>query len=119
MVRITEEEIRGIDGRSRKVRKIEAAHARIVRPDGTIEEYSDVNAEEWPWTPEGKPPEWRVVGIPVNKFVEMGRSLAASSLTLLSDNGEILLRIGSITIGTQLSAMGKDFLMGHEVSPDS
>ena len=119
MVRITEEEIKDIDGRSRKVRKIEAAHARIVRPDGTIEEYSDVNAEEWPWTPDGKPPEWHVFGIPVNKVLEMGRSLATSSLTLLSDNGEIILRIGGITMGAQLSAMGKDFLMGHEVSPDS
>ena len=40
MVRITEEEITDIDGQVRKVRKIEAARARIERPDGTVEEYS-------------------------------------------------------------------------------
>ena len=90
MVKITEEEFRDIDGGVRKVRKIEAAHARIERPDGTIEEYSGISAEEWPWTPTGKPPEWRVFGIPVHKILELGRSLAMSNLTLLSDNGDDL-----------------------------
>ena len=61
MVRITEEEFKDFDGQVRKVRKIEAAHARIERPDGTVEEYSGINAEEWPWTLEGKPPEWHVL----------------------------------------------------------
>ena len=46
MVRITEEEFTGLDGRVRKVRKIEAARARIEHPDGTVEEYSGTTAEE-------------------------------------------------------------------------
>jgi hypothetical protein len=70
MVRITEEEITDIDGRVKRVCKVEAAHARIESPDGTVEEYSDINAEEWPWTPEGKPPEWRVFGIPMHEVFE-------------------------------------------------
>ena len=118
MVRITEEEITDIDGRVKRVRKAEAAHARIESPDGTVEEYSDINAEEWPWTPEGKPPEWRVFGIPMHEVFEKGHSLAASTLILLSENGESILKIGSITIGAQLSSGGRDSLIGSEIPLD-
>ena len=119
MVKITEEEFRDIDGRVRKLRKIESAHARIESPDGTIEEYSDINAEEWPWTPSGTPTEWRVFGIPIHKILELGRSLVVSNLSLLSENGEVILKIGSITMGAQLSAAGGEFLMGREVFPEN
>ena len=44
MVRITEEQCTDLDGRVRKVRKIEAARARIEHPDGTVEEYSGTTA---------------------------------------------------------------------------
>ena len=119
MVRITEEEITDFDGRVRKRRTIEAAHARLESPDGTVEEYSDVNAKEWPWTPEGNPPEWRVFGIPMHEVLQRGHSLATSTLTFLSGNGDVILRIGSITIGMQLSFDGGDSLIGKEVPLDN
>ena len=119
MVRITEEEFKDSDGRVRKVRKIEAAHARIERPDGTVEEYSGISAEEWPWTLEGKPPEWHVFGIPMKRIFEMGHSLATSTLTLFSGNGEAILKIGSITIGMQLSSGGRESLIGKEIPLNS
>ena len=119
MVRITEEEITDFDGRVRKVRRIEAAHARIESPDGTVEEYSNINAEEWPWTPEGKPPEWRVLGIPIHKILEKGYSSATSTLTLLSGNGETILKIGSISIGMEFSSDGRESLIGKEVPLDN
>ena len=115
MVRITEEEFKDIDGQVRKVRKIEAAHARIERPDGTVEEYFDINAEERPWTLEGNPPEWHVLGIPMQRIFEMGHSLATSTLTLFSGNGEAILKLGSITIGMQLSSSRGESLIGKEI----
>lgn len=118
MVRVTEKEITDIDGRIIKVREIESAYARIEKPDGTVEEYSDINAAEWPWSPPENTPEWRVFGIPMPKVFEIGRPLADSTLTLLYENGEAILKIGSLSVGMQLAADRSGFLMGNEVPLD-
>ena len=119
MVRITEEEFTDLDGRVRKVRIIEAARSRIQRPDGTVEEYSGTTAEEWPWTPDGRAPEWRLFGVPMLKFLEQGLRLDGMTILLLSENGEIILKIGSIAMGMQMSAGSPAHLMGSEIPLDS
>lgn len=116
MVRIVETEFTDDDGQIRKLRTIESGHARIMRPDGTVEEYTDINAEEQPWTQEDEPSKWHVFGIPMHKALEQRHTLATSTLTLLSENAEIILKLGSITIGMQLSSDGNDFLIGKEVT---
>ena len=122
MARITEREIRDVDGSVKKVRTIEANRIRIEHPDGTIEELQDFpappKAEEWPWPlPEG-PTEWRVVNIPLDKVIQMGLRAMPKVLTLLSENGEPLLKLGSITLGVQFSAEGQNALMGNEIPLD-
>ena len=96
------------------MRTIEAARARIEHSDGTIEEYSGTTAEEWPWTPDGRASEWRLFGIPILQFFERGVRLDGMTISLLAENGEIILRIGSIAIGIQASAHGRGPLMGSE-----
>ena len=119
MVRITEEEFTDLDGRVRKVRKIEAARARIEHADGTVEEYSDTRAEEWPWAPDGHSPEWRLFGVPMTKVFELALRMDGITVSLLSENGEIILKIGSIAMGMQMSADRPVHLVGNEVSLDS
>ena len=119
MVRITEEEFTDLDGRVRKMRTIEAARARIQHTDGKVEEYSDTTAEEWPWTPDDRPPEWRLFGIPIQQFFERRLRLDGVTISLLSDNGEIILKIGSIAMGMQMSAGSPIHLMGSEIPLDS
>ena len=119
MVRITEEQCTDLDGRVRKVRKIEAARARIEHPDGTVEESSGTTAEEWPRTPESRPPEWRLFGIPILQFFERGLRLNDLTISLLSENSEIILKIGSIVIGMQRSADSLAHLVGSEIPLDS
>ena len=119
MVRITEEEITDIDGQVRKVRKIEAARARIERPDGTVEEYSGATAEEWPWPLPGGPPEWHLFGIPLGRILEQGLPLRDLTISLLSENGDIILKLGTIMIGIQMSASGRDHLAGSEIPLDN
>ena len=115
MVRITEEEFTDHDGRVRKVRKIEAAQARIEHPDGTVEEYSDIAAEEWPWSPESSQPEWRIFGIPILKFLEQGLRLNQATISFLAENGEIILKVGSLSIGIQASVSAPVPIMGSEI----
>ena len=115
MVRITEEEFTDHEGRTRRVRKIEAARARIEHRDGTVEVYEGTTAEEWPWIPEGDPPEWRVFGIPVLKFFEQELRLNDATISLLAENGEIFVKIGSIAMGLQMSADRSAHLVGSEI----
>ena len=119
MVRITKEEFTDLDGRGRKMRTIEAARARIQHTDGKVEEYSGATAEEWPWTPDGHPPEWYLFGVPMLKMFELASRLNDMTISLLSDNGEIILMIGSIMIGMQRSADSPAHLVGSEVPLDS
>ena len=123
MARITEHEITDINGRVTKVRTIEADRIRTEYPDGTIEELEDFptlpKAEEWPWPPSGSAPEWRLFNIPLDKVMKMGLQAAPRVITLLSEDGEILLKLGAITIGMQLSADAQDYLMGNEIPLES
>ena len=119
MVRITEEEFTDLDGRVRKVRKIEAARARIEHPDGTVEEYSGTTAEESRRSPDGRPLEWYLFGVPMLKFLEQGLRLDGMTISLLAENGETILKIGSIMMGMQLSAYGRDYLVGSEIPLDT
>ena len=118
MVRIREEETQGPGGRVKKVRIIEAAHARIERPDGTVEQYTDIDARESPWNLEGEQSEWRIFGIPMRRVLGKGYSLGTSTLSLFSDDGETLVKIGTISIGMQFSSEGGDFLVGRELPLD-
>ncbi len=120
-VKITETEIPDMDGTVRRVRTIEAAHARLERADGTIEEYSDCTAKEWPWSREGSPREWRLHGIPVTVLPMFQRGLgkaAIKSISLLSESSEVIIKLAEITMGTLLSETGEDFLSGKEVPPE-
>ena len=49
-------------------------------PEGKIVEYTNTNADEWPWSPDDSPPEWRVFGIPVGRLLSE-RLGEANSLT--------------------------------------
>ena len=53
------------------------------------------------------------------KFLEQGLRLDGMTISLLAENGETILKIGSIMMGMQLSAYGRDHLMGSEVPLDS
>ena len=119
MVRITEEEITDIDGQVRKVRKIEATRGRIEHPDGTIEEYSGATAEEWPWSLPDAPPEWHLFGIPLGRILEQGFPSRDLTISLLSESGEIILKLGTIMIGMQMSTSARDYLAGNEISLDN
>ena len=121
MVRITETEITDVNGQVKKIRHVEAAHARIEWSDGKVEEFSDVNADEWPWPREDNSPEWRVAGIriPIATLVGKGMSLLnGSKISLLSETGEIILKLGSISIVMQMSRDSGILLMGNEIPLD-
>lgn len=111
MVRITETEFSDVDGQVRKIRTIEAAHARWEFPDGTIAAYSNCTAEEWPYSPKGSSPRWRV-GIPGTMTVP--GSPLPQAICLLANNGAVILRLIEISIAATLSQVGEDFLMGKE-----
>ena len=115
MERITAEEITDHDGQVRIIRKIEAAGTRIEHADGTVEEYSGTTAEEWPWPPEDCPPECHLFSIPMGRFLEQGRAQKDMTIALLSENGEIILNIGSSMMGMQMSATGRDCLAGSKM----
>ena len=122
MARITKREITDVDGRVIKVRTIEADIIETEWPDGTKEVIRDhpvpPRAKEWPWPlPEG-PAEWKLFNVLIDRFVQMVRQGPPSAITLLSENGEILLKLVGITIGGQLSADDQGFLMGTEAPID-
>ena len=123
MARTTEKQVTDIDGNVRTIRTIEADRIRIEHPDGTIEELEDFpalpRAEEWPWSPPERSPEWKLFIIPLDKVMRIGLQAAPRFITLLSENGEALLKLGGITIGIQMSAAAQEFLMGNEIPLDS
>ena len=115
MVKITKCKFTDIDGNVRKVKKIEAAHARIKHKDGTIEEYSDCKAEEWPYRLPDSPAEWQVFGIPASAFLRILNSRGADAITILaSEDGETLLELVNIVATGMLSAGEQSALMGVE-----
>ena len=117
MVKITEHKTRDINGNVITTREIEGAFVRIEHPDGTIEEYSDVNAHEWPWSLPDQPPEWRVFGIPIDQRWFTG-TLKDSIVTFLADNGEIIMRLGSLNVSIAMAQGAGLSLMGNELPPD-
>lgn len=122
MVRITETEITDVNGQVKKIRHIESACARIEWPDGKVEEYSDANANEWPWPRDDKSPEWHVSGIhiPISSLVGLaGKFVFPNNLTLLSETGEIILKLVGIVIGAQMSIGSEITLVGNEIPIDS
>ena len=50
------------------------------------------------------------------KFFEQGLRLAGITVSLLSENGEIILKIGSIVMGMQMSADRPTLLVGNEMA---
>ena len=121
MVRITETETTDVNGQVKRVRRIESAYARIEWPDGKVEEHSGVNADEWPWPRDDKSPEWNVFGIHIqmpNLVGLTGKVMFPSNLTLLSETGEIVLKLGSISIGMQMSSDGGISIRGNEIPLD-
>ena len=122
MAKITEKEITDVDGRVIKVRNIEADIIETEWPDGTKEVIRNLpdppKAEEWPWPLPGGPAEWRLFNFPIDRMVQMMRQGKPSAITLLSENGEILLKLVGLAIGGQLSADAQGFLMGTEAPLD-
>ena len=113
MVKIVEEEIVDVDGQIRRTRTIEAGRVRVEKADGTVEEYLDVRAEEWPWSPEGTV-EWRVFGIPFRSPVDWV-SLMNATMTFSWSSGDVILKLGSITLGMQMAQDAGPFLIGKEL----
>lgn len=122
MARITEQEITDVDGRKLRVRTIEADIIEVEYPDGRKESIKDFSsspkAEEWPWTPPGQPTEWRLFNV-LHRVMAIGRQASPSVITLLSENREVLLKLGGITLGVQLSADAQDYLMCNELPFDN
>ena len=115
MVKITESEFTDSDGNIRKVRKIEATHARIEYKDGTVGEYSDCRAEEWPYSLQDSPAEWQVFGIPTSAILRILNSRGVDAITILaSENGETLLRLVNIVMTEMRSAEAQTNLIGTE-----
>lgn len=111
MVKITESEYRDTDGRVWKVRRIEAAHARIERSNGTVEEFRDCMADGR-FSPDSPSlVEWRVFGIPVS-----GIKLPSpyDVIVLLNENAEPLVKVVGILLGVQASQEGGAHFVGTE-----
>lgn len=117
MVKITEKETRDINGNTIRTREIEGAYVRIEHPDGTTEEFSDVDAAEWPWSPPDRTPEWQVKGIPID-FRKLTEGLSQSIMTFFGDNSEIILRLGSLQIGIAMAVGAGESIMGNELPLD-
>ncbi len=115
MVKITETEITDVDGSIKKIRTIEADYARVEHTDGTVEEYSDCTAKEWPWPKTENRPEWELFGIPVTLLVQA----AIKSICLLSENQQVVLRLMEITVAVRFSQAGEDCLRGVEVPTEN
>ena len=118
MVRITEEEFTDREGRVRKVRTIEAARARIEHPDGTTEEYEGATAQGSILTEESHTRQWHLYGIPIGRLRQFGGGLGDITVSLLMENGEVIVKLGSLVITMQLSAAGWDGLVGNEIPLD-
>ncbi len=115
MVKITEEEFTDWNGQPTKVRRIEAARARLTRPDGTVEEYSDCSAQEEHYSLPDKPPQWRLFGIPVTVFLRtLGTAVSIESIRLLAENGDTILKLVGMIMAAERSLGGRDYLMGTE-----
>ena len=127
MARIEEEEITDVDGRVRKRRVVEGDIIRITHADGTEEEIADLpadfRAEEDPWTPQGQPTRWELVKFPfgsieVKLSVFRGQWSVPSLITLLNENRETLLNLGTITVLMLRSAEPEIVLIGEEIPQD-
>ena len=112
MVKITETEFTDMDGRVRKTRKIEASYVRVERADGSTEEYSNCIADEWPYSPDGSPPEWKVFGILISPVALF--KLGINSINLLGENRETILKLVGIKMLELMSQEGGSGLIGTE-----
>ena len=127
MARIEEEEITDLDGRVIKRRVVEGDVIRITHTDGTEEEISDIpdgfRAEEDPWTPQGQPIRWELVKFPfgsieVKLSIYRGQWSVPSLITLLNENRETLLNLGTIGVLMLRSAEAEIVLTGEEIPQD-
>ena len=127
MARIEEQEIMDVDGSVRKRRVVEADIIRITHADGTEEELKDLpetfTAIEDPWTPAGQPTRWELFNFPFGFFevtvnVRLGRENLPRLITLLNENGEVLLNLGAIFAELLKSADRDAVLIGEEILQD-
>ena len=120
MAKITETETRDVDGNVKIIRSIEGDVVHFQQPDGTIIECSDVKAREWPWPKNDQVPEWQVFGIPINPetFTNIVTNLRQATITFFGDNSEVILKLGSIQLGMNLSLTAQDPLIGFELPLD-
>lgn len=127
MAEIEEEEITDIDGRVIKRRVLRADSIRITQSDGTEEELKDLpgnfRAVEDPWTPAGQATRWELIKFPFGSFEARlswipGRENLPSLITLLNENGEVLLNLGAIFAMLLRSAEVDGVLIGEEIPQD-
>ena len=127
MARIEEQEIGVVDGRVIKRRVVEADIIRITHPDETEEELKDLpeafGAVEDPWTPVGQPTRRELYNFPFGFFevtvnVRLGRENLPRLITLLNENGEVLLNLGAIFAELLKSADRDAVLIGAEIPQD-
>ena len=124
MARIEEQEITAVDGRVIKRRIMQADSIRITHPDGTVEELRDLpedfRAVEDPWTLADQPARWELHNSPLGSFgvtlnVRLGRENLPRLITLLNENGEVLLNLGAIFAELLKSADRDAVLVGEEI----
>ena len=95
-------------------RQIRADKGRIEFPDGTIVEGEGLEADEWPFRGEGEPPQWRVLGFPLEEVLRKIEILSQATTTLYQGNGEVLLHLVNVGLLLLKSADSEDYLMGEE-----
>ena len=124
MASIEEEEITDVDGSVRKRRVVEADIIRITHADGKEEELKDLpadfRAKEDPWTPQGEPIQWELLKFPFGSIevkldILRGQWSMPSLITLLNENREILLNLGTISVLMLRSADAEIVLVGEEI----
>lgn len=117
MVKITEDEIRDINGKTRTVRKIDTpAYTRVTHTDGTTVEHYGITAKEWPWPKDSDKPEWRIYGLPREVFIQALQSKPIETIAFLaSEHGETILELIKILPAITHSADTQTTLMGEEI----
>ena len=116
MVKIIEREFTDGDGRTRRVRAIVDAHIRIEYSDGTKQEFLGCEVVEGLFSLVAGVREWLVFGVPpTTSVVSAQMEGVISSIVVLDQDSEPLLRLERVVADPALSVDGADCIGGIEV----